>query len=85
MANQTKFAFSTNPITIALRDTQDLAERVRDAMTAETPQSERDQINAIIKAIEATRAAAIKIDCPNPNYGIYTVDVDKLMGGSEGQ
>jgi hypothetical protein len=84
MPNEAKFAFTTNEITIALRNTQELAERVRDAMTANTTKAEREQIDRIIGAIAATREAALDIECPNPYYGFYTVDMDVLFGSGDG-
>lgn len=72
------FAFTTNEVTIAVRNTLDLANRVQASMTKDTPPKERARLAAIITALTNVRKAANQINCPNPFYGFYTVDVDKL-------
>jgi hypothetical protein len=75
-----QFAFTTNQLTIEIRNTLELAQKVKNAMAKDAPQKEKDRINTIVTALIGVRTAANKVICPNPYYGFYTVDEKKLRG-----
>ena len=78
-----QFAFTTNQLTIEIRNTLELAQKVKNAMAREAPQREKDRINSVVAALIGVRKAANAVNCPNPYYGFYTVDEDKLRGQFE--
>jgi hypothetical protein len=78
-----QFAFTTNQLTIEIRNTLELAQKVKNAMAKDAPKEEKNRIKKIVNALIGVRVAANLVKCPNPYYGFYTVDEKKLRGQFE--